>query len=73
MLTRKRETLRLVPLGIPCPSGQRVSPEDAVDSVIPGLMLLLGWVGSGLGLRAEVEGRGSLAGLLGSCTSSGQR
>ena len=44
-----------------------------MDSVIPGLMLLLGWVGSGLGLRAEVEGRGSLAGLLGSWTSSGHR
>lgn len=50
-----------------------VSPEDAVGSVIPGSLLLLSWVESGLGLRAEVEGRGSLAGLWGSCTSSGHR
>ena len=44
-----------------------------MGSVIPGSLLLLGWVESGLGLRAEVEGRGSLAGLWGSCTSSGHR
>ena len=50
-----------------------VSPEDAVGSVIPGSLLLLSWVESGLGLRAEVEGRSSLAGLWGSCTSSGHR
>lgn len=48
-------------------------PGGAMGSRIPGLVLLLGQVESGLGLRVEVEGRGSLAGLSGSCTSSGHR
>ena len=73
MLIRKRKTRRPVPHPISCPSGQKVSPEDAVGSVTPGSLLLLGWVESGPGLRVEVEGRGSLAGLWGSCTSSGHR
>lgn len=40
---------------------------------MPVLVLQLGWVESELGLRVEVEGRGSLTGLSGSCTSSGHR
>lgn len=48
-------------------------PEDAVVSVIPGSVLQLGSAKSGMGLRVEAEGRASLAGLSGSCTSSGHR
>ena len=69
----EEETLRLLALPTSCPSGQRVLPGDAMGSVIPGSVLLLGWVESGMGPRGEGEGKGSLVGLSGSCTSSGHR
>lgn len=69
---------KLRPVALPpappfCSSGQRALPGDAEGSRIPGLVLLQGWAESGVGLRADVEGTGSLAGLSGSCISSGHK
>lgn len=44
-----------------------------MGSGMSGVVLLLGRVESELGPKVEEEGRSSLAGLSGSCTSSGHR
>lgn len=48
-------------------------PGDAEGARAPGLVLLQGWAESGVGLRVDVEETGSLAGLSGSCISSGHK
>lgn len=72
MLIRKRKLRQghsppSVPLTEGLPGGDAVGPR------VPGLVLLQGWAESGVGLRVDVEGTGSLAGLSGSCTSSGHK